>query len=257
MPRESRTSRQLVEDGGHEGGAVGVAGGGDPAGGLRAGVGVAVEADQAQPGVGVEHRQGVTGQARGWRRRGRHRGGAGGGEQLGDPLQEHGDVHRGGAERRGSPPGSLLLIVDCSSNGSCAGSSMVARSAASAGSAAGRVAGFVLVLVAAGGARARLRAPRGAFAWRRGSASGGCSAGAPESAGPGRGPGRDVPSGVGGSARVDRVAGKATRAGTGRAAGKAARSDGARRVSLGGAAQDRVGIPSLSIEAYAASCSAT
>ena len=47
---------QLVEDGGHEGDPVGVAGGGDPGGGLGAGVGVAVQADQPESRVGGEQR---------------------------------------------------------------------------------------------------------------------------------------------------------------------------------------------------------
>ena len=54
---------QFVEDGRDEGGAVGEAGGLDPAGRLGAGVGVAVEADQPEAGVGVEQGQGVTGQS--------------------------------------------------------------------------------------------------------------------------------------------------------------------------------------------------
>ena len=56
---------EFVEDGGDEGHAVGVAGGLDAAGGLGPRVGVAVEADQPQAGVGVEHRQRVAGQAEG------------------------------------------------------------------------------------------------------------------------------------------------------------------------------------------------
>ena len=86
---------QLVEDGGDQGGAVGVAGGLDPAGGLGAGVGVAVQADQPEAGVGVEQRQRVAGQPeRGVDEDGAV-GGAGGGEEFGDPLEQDGHVHRG------------------------------------------------------------------------------------------------------------------------------------------------------------------
>ena len=93
---------QLVEDGGHEGDPVAVAGGLDPAGGLGAGVGVAVEADQPEAGVGVEHRQRVAGQAEGGVDEDGAVGGAGGGEEFGDALEQDGHVHRGpGAGRRG------------------------------------------------------------------------------------------------------------------------------------------------------------
>ena len=100
---------QLVEDGGDEGDAVGVAGGLDPPGGLGARVGVAVEADQPEAGVGVEHRERVAGQAEGGVDEDGAVGGAGGGEEFGDAFEEDGHVHRG--PRAGAA--TVLLIVDC------------------------------------------------------------------------------------------------------------------------------------------------
>ena len=79
-----------------------MAGGLDAAGGLGTGVGVAVEADEPEAGVGVEQGERVAGQAEGGVDEDGAVGGAGGGEELGDPLEEDGHVHRGREPARGT-----------------------------------------------------------------------------------------------------------------------------------------------------------
>jgi hypothetical protein len=86
---------ELVEDGGHQGRPVAAAGGREPGGGLGAGVGVAVQADQSQPRVGTQQGQRVTGQAEGAVDEDGAVGVEGGGQQLGHPVEEDGDVQRG------------------------------------------------------------------------------------------------------------------------------------------------------------------
>ena len=109
MPSRASTSGSSSKTAGHEGDAVGVAGGLDPAGGLGAGVGVAVQADQPEAGVGVEHRQRVAGQAQGGVDQDGAVGGAGGGEQFGDALEQDGHVHRGARRRLGAAHRRLPL----------------------------------------------------------------------------------------------------------------------------------------------------
>ena len=110
MPSRSSTSGSSSNTAGDEGDAVAVAGRLDAAGRLGARVGIAVQADQPQAGVGVEHRQRVAGEAEGGVDEDGAVGGAGRGEEFGDAFEQDGHVHRG-------PRGLAAAHRHCLSNG--------------------------------------------------------------------------------------------------------------------------------------------
>ena len=107
-----------------------MAGGLDPPGRLGAGLRVAVEADQPESGVGVEHRERVAGQPEGGVDEDGAVGGAGGGEEFGDAFEEDGHVHR--AVPRGPCAAHRRLPLEirvCAPDGAARGGAAVGRGA--------------------------------------------------------------------------------------------------------------------------------
>ena len=282
MPSRVEDLGELVEHGRHQGGPVGVTGGLDPAGGLGAGVRVAVEADQPEAGVGVEHRDRVAGQAQGGVDQDGAVGGAGGGEEFGDALQEDRHVHRRrqSARRRGVTRGAhrrlpLERSVGIPAHGAARGGSHVGRrrsgerdradGAGGAGGGAGRSGGGVGRSGAEGAewgvgpsVRGGRPAPRGARL-ASGKSVRWCPAGAGGRPQGGHGAVRRAPlrNAVLRAVR-NPVAGKATGArtrssrGEGGSFGHGSRSSGGQRAlsrRQGARDHDNVGIPSLSMSA--------
>ena len=241
------------------------------------------------PGVGVEHRERVAGQAEGGVDEDGAVGGAGGGEEFGDALEEDGHVHRW---PQGAGAAALRAAHrHCLSNGPGPPCDGAARGGPGCGTQGFRWSGGRGVGPRAwwGGVGEAFGLGGGGAGWGKWSGVGWVEpSGArirervvarPPRVPPGVGEERQVASRGGGvgsprpacvSAAApavgvrDRAAGKAAGARPGRAAGKAARTGCARRPGCSGRRpggrpwdHDNVGIPSLSISAYIASCSAT